>query len=91
MAVIRQGGNPLRGKMMTTTGPKDFSRRGMKCGEKKDDAIFTINANGQAVCGDCMSPKDRRVIRADCEDGVCTCIDREPDDGRLEDASNPDD
>lgn len=88
MAVIKQGGsNPYAGLMTTSTGMKEFSRRCMNCGLKKDDDIFTVNANGKAVCSDCASGLNRRVVRADCEDGVCTC--REPEDGRLEDASDP--
>jgi len=91
MAVIRQGGsNPNAGKMTTSTGIKEYSRRCMSCGLIKDDDIFTVNANGKAVCSDCATPANRRAFKTDCDDGVCTCADREPEDGRLEDASDPD-
>lgn len=91
MAVIKQGGkNPYAGKVMTTRGPRDPDKRlCMACGELKADGLFTINGYGQAVCPDCASPKQARPLRADCEDGVCTCVDREPEDGRLEDAELP--
>jgi hypothetical protein len=74
MAVIKQGGfNPHAGKMTTTTGIKEYSRRCMQCGLPKEDDIFVQNANGKMVCGDCRS------------NPFAT---REPKDGRLEDASD---
>ena len=97
MAVIRQGSkSPYAGKVMTTRGPRDPDKRlCMQCGEMKPDGLFTINGYGQAVCPDCAGPKHARVLDAfahktDCDDGVCTCVDREPEDGRLEDAELPD-
>lgn len=98
MAVIKQGGtNPLAGKVMTTRGPRDPDLRlCYGCGQKKPDGLFTINGYGQVVCPECAGPKhkgalDAVVHRAACEDGLCPCIDREPEDGKLEDAERPDD
>jgi hypothetical protein len=67
----------------------------MGCGEMKPDGLFTIDGNGKAVCPDCAGPKHRGALgavahRTDCEDGLCGCVNREPEDGKLEDAELPD-
>lgn len=98
MAVLKQGGhNPFAGKVMTTTGPKDPDKRlCYGCGLKKPDGLFTMNANGQYVCPDCAGSRSRAALlsvihRTSCEDGLCGCVEREPEDGKLEDAELPDD
>jgi hypothetical protein len=73
--------------MTTSTGIKDYVQKCQNCGRVNEDDILVVSANGKAVCSDCSSSSGRKIIRADCEDGVCTCVDREPEDGRLEDAS----
>lgn len=74
MAVIRQGGAGALpdGHIMGTMGPrKGRSQPCMKCGERKQ-GNYGVNANGQIVCGDCMSPKDRVVVTG-CDAENCGC------------------
>ena len=76
MPVIKQGGsNPHAGKVMTTRGFRDLSTRlCYQCGQYKPDDLFTINANGQAVCPDCAGPKSIGVLRQECSDpDTCAC------------------
>lgn len=98
MAVLKQGGgNPYAGKVMTTNGPKDPDKRQCQaCGLAKTDELFTIDANGKAVCPACAGSNARRALlgvahRTDCEDGLCGCIDREPEDGKLDEPVLADD
>ena len=64
MAISRQGGgDPLGGKLMTTMGPRDPDKRlCYQCGQKKSDDLFTVNANGQAVCPECAGTKGKGVL-----------------------------
>ena len=86
MSVINQGP-----KVMTTTGPKDFRRRCMRCGEYREDGLFTLDANGKAVGRCCATPLQAAVLRTDCEDGLCTCENKEPEDGKLDEPVLADD
>lgn len=87
MAVLKQTGpDPFAGKTLTSRGYRDNSERRLcyECGEYKRDDLFAVSANGKPICSDCASPRNRRALlgvacRADCEDGVCTCPDREPE------------
>lgn len=73
MPIVRQGGsNPYAGKVMTTQGYREARPPlCMVCGQRKD-GIYTINGNGQQVCPDCASPKDRKALQGDCGD-ECDC------------------
>lgn len=74
MAIVKQGGaQSIPGQVMTTMGYR--ARRAplcMKCGLRKEDGLMTINANGQEVCVDCASPKDR-VVLTGCDPENCAC------------------
>ena len=80
MAVIRQGGagSLPDGTIMGTMGPrKGRSQPCQKCGERKE-GTYTINVNGQIVCPDCMSSKDREVLNG-CDPEFCACGETEVD------------
>jgi len=97
MGVIKQGGsNPYAGKVMTTRGPKEPGKRlCYVCGQMKPDGLFTVNANGKIACPDCAGSSRGAlrgaIHRTDCEDGLCGCVEREPEDGKLDEPTLPDD
>ena len=74
MAIIKQGGSdPYKGKVMTTMGYRaPRPPLCLVCGERKEGQLYTINANGQQVCADCASPKDR-VVLTGCDPENCAC------------------
>lgn len=96
MSVIKQGGsNPYAGKVMTTRGPQEFRRRCMGCGEYREDGLFTVRDDGKAVGPCCAGSKQFSVLdgvvhRTACEDGLCECVNREPEDAKTDDATVPD-
>lgn len=82
MAVIKNRPlNPNAGMVTTTMGMRDRrSERCRRCGQFPDD-LMTVNQNGQIVCSNCASPKER-VILTQCDSENCPCgekIDGEPD------------
>lgn len=68
MAIKRVGGmQPRTGssetKVMTTMGLRARrAPRCERCGERRDDQLYTRNLNGQTVCMECASPKDRELL-----------------------------
>ena len=66
MALIKQGGvDPNAGQVMTTMGLKT-PRPAMcpLCHERKP-GTYTVNANGQVVCGDCSGSLGRGIVTDD--------------------------
>lgn len=61
------------GNVMTTMGLR-ASRPPlcMKCGERKD-GLYTFDANGQQVCPDCASVRDRELLKGTCDPDNCAC------------------
>lgn len=78
MAIIKQGGarsenSPLRGQVLTTMGLRGHRPPlCMACGQRKPNQIYTQNANGQVVCADCASPRDRELLTY-CDSESCGC------------------
>lgn len=64
MALIRQGGSgSVPGKVNTTMGMRD--RRAPVCNtcrERKAGQIYSRTANGEFICYDCASPRQREMI-----------------------------
>lgn len=73
MAVIKQGGaNPNAGLTTTTMGLKQ--RRGercRRCGQFSNENM-TISPNGDIICVECASPKERIVLTG-CDPENCSC------------------
>lgn len=68
------GVNPQAGRVMTTQGYRERRPpRCMKCGERKDDGLYTVNPNGQAVCPDCAGAKHAAVLKGTSCGPDCTC------------------
>lgn len=82
MAIIKQGGsNPHAGLVTTTMGLRGHRPpRCLVCGERREGQLYTVNANGQEVCADCASPKNRVVLAptcGECGDEGCACTDKD--------------
>ena len=61
MSVINQRDS---GRSVNREGaPVSNKRQCMQCGFYKNDALFTMNANGQLICPDCAGPRNRAVLR----------------------------
>ncbi len=67
MPLIKQGGtNPYTGQTLTTTGYKNHRPPVCtKCRERKEDELYTFDANGQLVCASCSGNYGRGVLRPD--------------------------
>lgn len=67
-------GFPNTGRVMTTMGYKEARPPlCMKCGERREGQLYTINANGQEVCADCASPKNAGLLKGTSCGPDCTC------------------
>ena len=75
MAIVKQGGtNPNSGSVMTSMGYRQYRPPlCQKCGERKPDQLYTINANGQQVCADCAGRVGEGVLRQTCDPETCAC------------------
>ena len=73
MAIIKQGGgDPYKGKVMTTMGYREpRPPLCLVCGERKD-GLYTVNGYGQQVCPDCAGEK-HRVVLTGCDGENCAC------------------
>lgn len=83
MAIVKKGGsNPYAGQVMTTMGYRQRrAPRCMRCGERREGQIYTVNANGQEVCADCASPSSREILTGFCDpdNDSCGCTQDDPD------------
>lgn len=74
MAIKRAGApQPRTGssetKVMTTMGLRERrAPRCERCGERRDDQLYTRNGNGQMVCMECASPRDRALLNQPASD-----------------------
>lgn len=75
MAIKRQGGqDPNRGQVMTTMGYRaPRPPLCMRCGQRREGQLYTVNANGQEVCADCASPSSRDLLKGTCDPETCPC------------------
>lgn len=74
MAVIRQGGNPMSGKVMTSMGLKDIRPPICnKCRERKEGQIYSRDANGNFNCEDCAGNKQKEMLKGSCDPEKCAC------------------
>lgn len=78
MALVKHGGHGAStANVMTTMGLR-APRPPVctSCRERKVGQLYTTNANGQVVCGDCSGSVGRDVLRGVCDPENCACGDQ---------------
>lgn len=73
MAVVRQGGNPNVGKVMTTTGLKEARPPVCTNCRERRPGLYTLDANGSLVCGQCSGSFGEGILRDKCDPDTCAC------------------
>lgn len=64
MAIIKQGGDAA-GQVMTTMGPREPRFAVCPLCRERKSGTYTVNANGQVVCGDCSGSLGRGIVTDD--------------------------
>ena len=66
MALIKQGGeDPNAGKVMTTMGLREYRPAICPLCRERKPGTYTVNDNGQVVCGDCSGARGAGIVTDD--------------------------
>lgn len=75
MAIIRQTGHTANAGRVTTTMGLREPRPPVctRCRERRENVLYTIDPNGQIICGECSGSIGAGVLKGVCDPDNCAC------------------